>query len=490
MKSLIKIVAFATATSALLGTANLLAMPQANVTPPQPPTLPALPPAPVPPPLLPAPAPTPAPQVLAPAPAALPTPAAPGTPAPAPAINVQPEIDQLNQVVEGIKTAKKALKDQIKQLDDKLAEARAEVAGMRKNSTEILAKAQEAEAQTLLNTMTESLKKVSASQAAIAGDFSKTFDDNITKIQNLIKQGQDIVKALQAKGTQQQISQAQQQAVEEITKPAAKEATVTAQPKTEGFWGSITEFLAKAIRHIKKFFTTAKTIISPETKEAVKKKIGEPGTGPAGPTTAPTVATAAVSTATVSTATQNLITTKLNEADATIKQLETQQKSIDQKLLLLDQNTANFTDALKNIQSTATPQEVSPQEPKWKRLIMFIFSQMLDVVDFVLGGIRTGIKTIYGYFFAPTVNQFVSDVKEKIKEEELKEQKPLAKKDEKAKATESTKLPEPQSSTPAQTAQTPVTSQPVTPQPVTPQPVAPTAPTIPGIPAMPAAPTA
>ncbi len=332
----------------------------------------------------------------------------------------QQEINQLNKIIEDIQNAKKALKDQIKQLDDKINEARTEVASMRKKSSEILSKAQESEAQALLNTINTGLGKITATQTQLSGDFSKTFNDTATKIQNLIQQGQDVVKSLIAKGYQYQITQAQMQTLEEKTKTTAaqeaqkKAAAIAAQKKTDGIWGSITQFFAKAISRIKKIFTRAQDIVTSDKqaspKEVVKKKIVEP---------APQPTTGVIPT--VSSNTKTLITTQLAAADTTIKQIETQQKTIEQKLQSLDQSTTSFIDALKNIQTkpvAARTRQEETTEPKWKRLSMLVFSELLDATAYVLGGIKYVFMSIYHYFFAPTVQRLVSDEKEKIKEEE------------------------------------------------------------------------
>jgi Na+-transporting methylmalonyl-CoA/oxaloacetate decarboxylase gamma subunit len=352
--------------------------------------------------------------------------------------NMQQEFTQLNQIIDEIKTTKKTLKDQIKQLDDKLNETRADVASMRKNSSEILSKAQEAEAQALLTTINTGLSKISTTQTFVSGDFSRTFEGNITKIQSLIEQGQGVIKTLQAKGYQYQILQAQIQSIEEKTKEiAAKEALakekLAAQPKKEGIWDTITDFFAKAALRIKKFFIGIKNIFAPESKDLkdvkktpesvdVKKKVTEAAVSPSTPTP------------TVSSTTQNLITSQLKEADTTIKQLEDQQKSIDQKLASLEQSTTNFIESLKSIHPVAKStaqliKEEHSQEPTWKRLILFVTSEILDAVAFMVNGIKFVFKTIYNYFFSEIVNRFVGDVKEKIKEDEAKEKQSQTKRD-------------------------------------------------------------
>lgn len=82
--------------------------------------------------------------------------------------NEPQELTQINQIVDAIQNAKKTLKDQLQQLEDKLNEARNEVFTMRKNSADILAKAQEADAQLLLNNVNAGLSKVTAIQTFIS----------------------------------------------------------------------------------------------------------------------------------------------------------------------------------------------------------------------------------------------------------------------------------------------------------------------------------
>lgn len=388
----------------------------------------------------------------------------------------QQEITQLNQIIENIKTAKKELKDQLKQIDDKLSETRTDIAGMRKSSSEILSKAQEADAQALLNTINASLTKVSATQTLVTGDLLRSFDGNIAKIQSLIEQGQALVKTIQAKGYQHQIAQSQLQTLEEKTKAtaaaqAAAKEKLEAQKKQAGVWHSITGFFAKATHRIKNFFIGIKKIFTGEDKETKTTRSKQPRSLDVKKKTAEQPATIA---STVLPATQQLITTQLAAAETSLKQLDEHQKAIEQKLSSLDQNTAGFAETLKLMQPTSKPSKADEShEPKWKQVAMFITSEFLDACAFVVSGVKFVLKTIYDYFFAGIINRFVGDVKEKIKEEESKGKKQLPKE---TKSVETGKTPDPQ--------QTPQPQAPATSQPG----MVPPAPTVPGMPE-PAAPT-
>ncbi len=417
MKSFISVISLVLV-SYSLGTNHLYTMPTADQPPVAQPM--AIAPNTIPPAMpVPATMPTAIPQAPPPqVPAAMPL--APTAGIPTQTNNQPQELTQIDPILEEIQNTKKAIKDQIKQLDDKLAEARNEVATMRKNSSDILAKAQETEAQALLNTINASTAKITATQSFIDGDFSRTFDGNIAKIQAAIQKGQSLIKSLQEKGYQQQIAQAQIKAMEDNAKPAAEaEAaakSIAKKQQTQGFtWDSVTKFFAKVVRRIKRVFEAEPELAKgtqPKKNEAPidvaeKKKIVEPIIA----TTPPSI------TPTISPITQGLITSQLNSAETTMKKLDEQQRAIGEKLLSLEKSTTTLVDTLKGVQPAEKLTEKA-KEPQWKRIAMLITSEILDGIAFIVSGIKYIVTSIYDYFFSGMVNRVVSDVKEKIKEDD------------------------------------------------------------------------
>jgi len=123
------------------------------------------------------------------------TPAAPAAPA-----IPQQDLDQISTTITAIKTLKSSVQDQLKDIDEKIYEARMLDAQAKKLSFTILDAASDAEASKILSQVQEASKKIQLLEEMIKGSMAKNIADSMTKIQDQMKTLDDLVKKLEAQG--------------------------------------------------------------------------------------------------------------------------------------------------------------------------------------------------------------------------------------------------------------------------------------------------
>jgi hypothetical protein len=324
----------------------------------------------------------------------------------------------INQIITQIVSTKKLLKGQINELDNKLSEVRASIAIIRKNSTDILSKTQEADAQALLNISNAELSKITTNQKFINDVFLPAFDGNITKIKALLTEGQAAFNTRQENEQASIVSQAQAPIIsapiqQDMIQEAIKQSPQLSEKRSVEKGNTVSSFVGAVIQKIADFFIGLKNIIMPDKKQVSvqdKKKMVNIENNQ-------------------KTSTKNMVVLQLKEADEAIKQLDEQQKTIDKKLLSLEQNTTTFINALQAIPqrtcistiSQELSREAISQDPKWKQLAMFIVSGLLDATASIVKGIKYVFNTIYDLFFSRIISRFVTSVQEKIKVDGKKE---------------------------------------------------------------------
>ncbi len=178
----------------------------------------------------------------------------------------------INQIITQIVSTKKLLKGQINELDNKLSEVRASIAIIRKNSTDILSKTQEADAQALLNISNAELSKITTNQKFINDVFLPAFDGNITKIKALLTEGQAAFNTRQENEQASIVSQAQAPIIsapiqQDMIQEAIKQSPQLSEKRSVEKGNTVSSFVGAVIQKIADFFIGLKNIIMPDKKQ-------------------------------------------------------------------------------------------------------------------------------------------------------------------------------------------------------------------------------
>lgn len=396
----------------------------APTLPPPPEATPSIPPTPA------APMATPTTPTTQPTPAATPT-AAPNDTLQAPT----QEIEQLNNIVEEIKTIKQNLQQELAKTQDEIQNARTNYAQMRDKSKAILQSSQESESQELLKSVTDLQGTISTINTNVTSTMKKSIEDAQAKLQSLIQQGTELTQKIQDKGHQFHVSQLKIKEREEQIKREEALAKKRALEE-QGIWNRITSWIAKAVKRMQKFILGFKTIIKqpnetqPQqhtTPESVEKKKSSNATDTPSSTnsttTSPTPRTEPTAPTTGSEhATPPELETVLQQTDTALLELEKIQKQTAKQLVKLDEQTTLFStveDAPALSENIASIESA----PRWKRMILFVTSELIDAGEYAVQGVITLGKKIYDYLFSGIVQRVVVDVHEKLQEKDaLKEQ--------------------------------------------------------------------
>jgi len=186
------------------------------------------------------------------------------------------DLDQIAKTITSIKTIKSSLQDQLKDIDEKIYEARMLDAQAKKLHFTILDAENDAQAHKILSQMQEASKKVQLLEEMIKGSMAKGVDDSIAKIQDHMKTLEDLVKKLEAQGAS---FQTQQLAAldEPVSKIPEKKALAVSQqampvttaqtpeiPESKSFIGRLGDICSniiggviKTVRNIFSFFKPA-----------------------------------------------------------------------------------------------------------------------------------------------------------------------------------------------------------------------------------------
>lgn len=166
------------------------------------------------------------------------------------------DFEEVNKNLTETVAIKKVLKDLVKDINDKLLNARKKVLNAQKLSFDVLQKTQ-AEAEHLVAQISADLQDMHALQTFIQSDLVPKFDSNVKQVEELIKKIQSKMNELQSKGFKFQMSQAQSpmQAKVQTTQD------IVALPQTQPEASVASQFAPQAIdanqAHDKAFYSRA-----------------------------------------------------------------------------------------------------------------------------------------------------------------------------------------------------------------------------------------
>lgn len=155
-----------------------------------------------------------------------------------------PDLALINQIIEDIRAGKRTLNGQADQLDEQLNQARALAAAIHKNSFSILSKGAEADAQATLESIKKDLSNLVELETAITGTFGQASDKTIIHVQDLIQQGQELIKKMQEQSASVVLKEASTTtSAQKIVQPVAQEQPVQ-RDEAKGFAHKIMDGIA------------------------------------------------------------------------------------------------------------------------------------------------------------------------------------------------------------------------------------------------------
>lgn len=373
------------------------------------------------------------PVVVAPAPATVPAPAAPVA-APAPVAATPASISSNDKDFEEVSknltetvAIKKVLKDIVKDINDKLLEARKMVLGAQRLSFQVLQKTQ-AEAEPLVAQASSDLQKLQALQNTVQADLVPKFEGNAKKVEELVKNIQDKMNVLQTKGLKFQISQSQAQGQSQAqsnqpatTTPQASAGvtSVPGAPQTQSTtfyhraWDWTTEKVATTTNFVTKTWKQFKSWAFKSESDDVKKNFKS------GDAAKQELKYQAPETGDKVAASFDSVKNYLGLFENAAKEIESQFNQVYQKYLILRLKISSLeTTLMGNTEFHSYAESREAVDPWWKRYVVENVSNVLDVCVVFYAATKKIVVGIYNYVFAGFVNRFVSDVQVKMKEEE------------------------------------------------------------------------
>jgi hypothetical protein len=301
-----------------------------------------------------------------------------------------------------IEQTKQSLTTLLKELDDKLLDARKKAAEAKTLNTNLLSKQQESEAKADYEKIRDANKSVQTTQEFVQADFSKNFNDKIAEFRVQTTKAEGILKTINAQKTQPTKTLA-------ITSPLpvaapAPQAPATA-PAPSGFFNAITSGIASVVSGVTNFFSD---------HDAPKKKtepVVENTPIPANPTQRASEAT-----------------TMVKQMDQHLQALDATRNTIQQYITTISQNSEYIETLAKQggetsqLLSASKKATIKVVEPGWKNVSMKIVSKILDGIGFVVAGIYKLYDVTIGSFS----RNLIKDVKAKIAANEAPKTKPGA----------------------------------------------------------------
>jgi hypothetical protein len=351
------------------------------------------------------------------------------------AVAYEKDFEELNQNLNEAVNTKKTLKDIVKDINDKLMDARKKVIETQKIGFEIMQKTQ-AEAEPMIVQASSDLQKLQDLQKSVQTELLPKFEGSAKKIEDIIKKAQDKMAELQAKGLKFQAAQLQQEAGAQ-QKTEEKSTTSTSVAPTEvasigvapqaqeksfyhNVWNGATSVVATSISYIQSGWKTFRNWALGSGSD-VKKNLKSIGSVPNLTFNVPDK--------------EDKITDSFKAAqahlaacEAIVKDIENSLNSTYQKYLVFKIKIAAIEKMLlSNSEFQEYVQKFEEIDPMWKRVMVQGFSQALDVVFVLYSAAKKIAVGVYDYLFSGFLSKFVSDVKDKIKkktEKESNEEKP------------------------------------------------------------------
>ncbi len=342
-------------------------------------------------------------------------------------VTYKKELEQITESMNEINTHKDELKKLLRELDEKLHDARNKAAEAKKASFGLLQKETEKEAQDELTKVKGLLKTIEDLQKNVQGDFSKKFNDKKSAIKVQISVIEGLLKNLEAKGAHLQEQVTQAQAKQEAKKPQAMVPAVkTMTSKVINTMSDATAWSIKKLRQAKDWLMKPpangkkKKVNVATPAPAVSKAPAAPPVPPiAGVTPAPTPTPGVTATSTLATEMKNQLS-QLNNAlqildQEHIKFIESY-GAAKQGIKGIKQKIAKFTFVTKHLKQEEGKSIFA--QFSWKQIIVHIFSKAIDLTVIIVKTTKNILVGTYQKFISPLVKKFTMQVKEKLKKDE------------------------------------------------------------------------
>lgn len=355
------------------------------------------------------------------------------TPAPAPTLipAVQPtadksvqanpvEFDQIATALAQLQNARNAIADTMKELDDKMQNARSDTAQAKKLSLSILSKTNEAEANAAFDQVNALLQKLQGYQTDVQNQTSKTIDQNYNQMQTQFAVIQEKIRNLQSRGVTLQVEQAEiivakaEAQLKELKKDTdtIKQETVETKGFVHSFFSGIADWFVAGGKAIYNTYRTVIEYLAGQPKSLTdadqKKKSNNTVTPNAtNQSVAPTLPT------------PDKVRELLDQCNQLTKTVELSYISLQERSLRLEESIATWGKSspayarLTKLDIKNSDESSTELTSRLKQNIVEIFSWLLDGCMAVIHKIIWIVKTIYNTLFAGLVNKlFIGNVKD------------------------------------------------------------------------------
>lgn len=357
---------------------------------------------------------TPASQPQNPQPIATTSPAQSGTGA-----AYEKDFEDLNQNLKEAANIKNSLKDIVKDINDKLINARKKVIETQKLGFEIMQKTQ-AEAEPLIAQASTDLQNLQNIQKNVESDLLPKFDGYAKKMSETIKKAQDKMTELQAKGLKFQAEQSQLVQKDESNIAVTPGKTGTQEAKAQpninlAFYNklktSVINSVAGGIEVIQHSWKSLKKWAlgsGSDVKKNLKSNM-----------TAPNISLYAPENAERITDSFKAAHAHFVACDEIIKNVEnllnnTYQKYIEFKITISAiEKKLSYSQEFQEYK-----QEIEADNPWWKISLVKAFGTFLDFFIVMYAVTKKVAVNTYNYLFADFFSNFVTDVRNKIKKDE------------------------------------------------------------------------
>ena len=349
------------------------------------------------------------------------------------------DFEEANKNLTETVAIKKVLKDLVKDINDKLLDARKKVLSAQKLSFDVLQKTQ-AEAEPLIAQATADLQSLQALQSSVQADLVPKFESNVKQVEELIKKIQDKMNELQAKGLKFQMSQTQPVVPLQPSQPqsqvgqssttlpqsasepaiATQAATTTpAADQSQGSpfynraWDWTTDKVSAAGNFIKSSWKQFKHWAFKSESDDVKKNLkSRDGANQELKYQAPqTPEQVAISFDSIK-AYFGLFENVAKEIELQFNKVYQEYLSLRLKISLLETTLDSCVEFRSYLESCELA------DPWWKRYIVQYVSNVLDVCVVFYAAAKRIVVGTYKFLFAGLIGTFISDVQLKMKEED------------------------------------------------------------------------
>lgn len=356
-----------------------------------------------------------------------------------------PEFDQIAAALGQLQSARNAIAEAMKDLDEKMQSARNDMAQARKLSLSILSKTNEAEAKTALDQVNALLQTMQNYQNDVQNQTSKTIDQNYNQMQTQFATIQEKIRNLQARGVTLQVSQAQaiitkaEATLNEVKKES--DTTITEKPKSKGmirtFFSGVADWIMAGFKSIHGAY-----------RGVIEYLAGSPASSADADQKKKSIA--------AQPPTSDKVRELLAQCDQCTKSLEFSYISLQERSLRLEESIAAWGKEspifahLTRLETSDGSDYLLEGKSTIKKFFVGWFSWLLDGCFVAVYPIVWTIKTVYQKTIGWIINKVVRDIKDTVTSNALDEKVSQQK-------AASTQV----QTTPPQTQQ-PVTSMPVT----------------------------